>query len=499
MSDIPYVLARKKIKKEDYGFDRLTDFLAEFSSANEGGFLELTWAPRGRGSAAVAVLHERTRSEGRVRDPGGARAGRGGTALGNQDDHSRTSRRPGQGFLHPDQSSSYGSLPNSFCDEVFVPFDKQEILKGRIPGDMSVLSFLDRSWSQALSEGSVASGENGDWSFYPRDVNGERIKIIISLNRDSAFKRKWRVAYVADSPDTTNRLEGFTDVSVIRQHLPELAEMAIDESWGEGLSILDNYLRVTFSRIRMQDRVRISGSGEGFAAFNTGLLSSYFDDIFAVFKGRAQGGRWIFRGFETASGSGPLSRELSERFHPLPEPATYFSKKEDLLLDPYAEIVPVYDHILLDRMRRLPLPYLKMKFSGDPTLRNLVEKAASNASVAGDDPYGRMAEIVRNSPALLRSMRDDLDSAIRTARRRVRWNFKTAVPIYYPKYNGMNLLLPLQFGGAADVDVALVVSRLESGNYRGSTILKMEQAYMDARIVCPPESSWLRSGFDGRE
>ena len=77
------------------------------------------------------------------------------------------------------------------------------------------------------------------------------------------------------------------------------------------------------------------------------------------------------------------------------------------------------------------------------------------------------------------------------ARKRVRWNFKTAIPSYYPRANAMSLLLPLCLTDDDQVDAALVVQLVESGNYQGQTVLTMEQAYMNARLICRPDSDWL--------
>lgn len=62
----------------------------------------------------------------------------------------------------------------------------------------------------------------------------------------------------------------------------------------------------------------------------------------------------------------------------------------------------------------------------------------------------------------------------------------------------MSLLLPLCLNEDNRADVALVVQRMESGNYQGQTILTLPQAYLDARLVCRPDSDWLRVDTVGR-
>ena len=53
------------------------------------------------------------------------------------------------------------------------------------------------------------------------------------------------------------------------------------------------------------------------------------------------------------------------------------------------------------------------------------------------------------------------------------------------------LLLPLALLRDDRVDVALVVELTQSGNYQGQTILPLREAYIDARLLCRPDSDWL--------
>lgn len=77
------------------------------------------------------------------------------------------------------------------------------------------------------------------------------------------------------------------------------------------------------------------------------------------------------------------------------------------------------------------------------------------------------------------------------AEEKMRWNFRTAIPSCYPRMNAMSLLLPLCLVDELHADAALVVQLMASGNYQGQTILTMEQAYMNARLICRPDSDWL--------
>ena len=82
-------------------------------------------------------------------------------------------------------------------------------------------------------------------------------------------------------------------------------------------------------------------------------------------------------------------------------------------------------------------------------------------------------------------------SAKLLAEKRARWNFKTAVPIYNPRFNKMSLLLPLALLNDEVVDISLVVTKNASGSYQGRTVFPLTWAYRNARLVCRPDSDWL--------
>ena len=108
--------------------------------------------------------------------------------------------------------------------------------------------------------------------------------------------------------------------------------------------------------------------------------------------------------------------------------------------------------------------------------------------------------IASSSQALLarrikRSLISRLDDAIELAQKRVEWNFKTAVPAFYPTKNTMSLLLPLDLTENEQPNVALVVKLMESGAYIGQTILTMKVAYNNARLICRPDSDWLNTSL----
>lgn len=71
------------------------------------------------------------------------------------------------------------------------------------------------------------------------------------------------------------------------------------------------------------------------------------------------------------------------------------------------------------------------------------------------------------------------------------WNFRTSIPIYYPTRNSISLLLPLSLMNESQIDLALVVEKTQSGNYLGHTILPLDWAYSNARLIARLDSNWL--------
>lgn len=109
--------------------------------------------------------------------------------------------------------------------------------------------------------------------------------------------------------------------------------------------------------------------------------------------------------------------------------------------------------------------------------------------------FDRLRDVVESDFKIRRRLINRLDDAIELAQKRVEWNFKTAVPAFYPTKNAMSLLLPLDLTEDDRPDVALVVELTESGAYIGQTILTMRMAYNNARLICRPDSDWLNTSL----
>ena len=90
----------------------------------------------------------------------------------------------------------------------------------------------------------------------------------------------------------------------------------------------------------------------------------------------------------------------------------------------------------------------------------------------------------------MRTLTMHLDEAIGVAKKRARWNYRTAIPHYFPSFKRLEFLLPLCLLRDSQVDVALSVQKTDTG-YLGNTVLPLDWAYKSARLVCRPDSDWL--------
>jgi hypothetical protein len=83
-----------------------------------------------------------------------------------------------------------------------------------------------------------------------------------------------------------------------------------------------------------------------------------------------------------------------------------------------------------------------------------------------------------------------LNGAIDSLKSKVIRNYKVAIPHWYDKK--MQLLLPLNLTDDKIADVALVVDKDKDRNiYRATTILPMDLAHIDARLITRPDREWL--------
>lgn len=207
--------------------------------------------------------------------------------------------------------------------------------------------------------------------------------------------------------------------------------------------ILVNYIKHTFKKLYDEGKV---SAQNGYSVFNTGLVTEKQEEVFAFFQQNKFTGTipWYFIGWRKAS-----DRDLM-RFSKLPEIANYFQDPIELIYDTRLDLRVNLDHIIDDNITRFPI-----------SLQS-IDKSQLSVMLGG---------------------------TIEDAKKRVRRNYKTAIPQYYD--GKIQLLLPLCLTSKTDADLALVVER---GNnvYRASTCLTLDMAINNARLIAKPDDEWLK-------
>jgi len=294
----------------------------------------------------------------------------------------------------------------------------------------------------------------------------------------------WKYAYIPTRSDT----------------LKELAEKALPEKWYFGAQpptgfqypILDDYLNYTFRRLRHEKKVLVAAD-QAYSAFNTGLVDKRFEPIYALLAPNRYGGPqpWALFSFCIA-GESRAGKELVSHFHPLPQPAHYFDNPLDMFYDLKAGKPEVdWGHIIKGNVDRLPLQFVE---ENCPANFSTVSPRELSEDVLMDYKLRFSAALDADSRSyrdMIRRLRDALEVALR----RTRWNFKTAIPIYFFTKQNLSLLLPLGVLSDETIDLALVVERTPVGAYLGHTVLPLDWAYSNARLICRPDSDWLTPSF----
>ena len=237
-----------------------------------------------------------------------------------------------------------------------------------------------------------------------------------------------------------------------------LAEILTKEDWDfsdsstKSYAILKNYLEYTFRRLKEEDKIQFTNDNK-YTCFNTGLVTSNLEDIFAFFeeyKNPKPGfvTPFCFKAFLKRSDNAILTHFSGS----LPEVTNFFHKPELLIFNPKCDLIPDIEHIISDNIARFPL---HLQGADDAELRR------------------------------------QLFGAIDEVKKRVRTNYKIAIPQYYD--GKIQLLLPLCLtAGSPNPDLALVAHKLNDKTYTARTCLTLKMAYNNARLIVKPQSEWLK-------
>lgn len=245
------------------------------------------------------------------------------------------------------------------------------------------------------------------------------------------------------------KLFDYTWFSDFHGSIEELKSIAMKEDWDYKKNpigknpILENYIKHTFVKLYEEKKVL---EQNGYSVFNTGLVTDCQEEIFAFsqYNKRQSSIKWFFIGWRKSS-----DRDLM-KFTKLPENANYFDNSSDLIYDTKLNLRPNINHIIDDNITRFPTALQTM------------------------DKY-QLGVL--------------LEGTINDAIKRIRRNYKTAVPQYYD--GRLQLLLPLCLTSKASADLALVIEK-ENDVYRASTCLTLDMAINNARLIAKPDDEWLK-------
>ena len=328
-----------------------------------------------------------------------------------------------------------------------------------------LIADLERALDLALIAGTfvylhgddvVADPQQADAVLFPTGYatpTGEEISAKCTQNKNPNRQRWFGLFFQAA------RREGFVIGDLYfrswnegAKFLEDLAAMAIPEKWTynyfqskQQYPILKSYIEKTYERLRQQGRVLRQ---QNKVLFNTGLINIYFREIYVLgetdpeYPQRVVGARPMLEN----------DRTLLEIFkNQKPHMATFFERITDVLFDPDLEINTDDIHIIDDNFDRIPETYQQMRKSQVFAL---------------------------------------FQSAIDFARVMARRNYKLVVPQYY--MGKIQFLMPIYLSGefAGPPDFALVLEKLGK-LYRGNTILTLDMAYQNARLIAKPDTTWL--------
>ena len=259
--------------------------------------------------------------------------------------------------------------------------------------------------------------------------------------------------------------------------LRPLKQMAEPEEWGDNDRMLVNYFVHTFHGLREAQRKEPDGryivEYNNWIHFNTGLITPNTEPIYAAFelncgpgsKGTATNPQYYLG---TYRGNFLRDVHMKDYCNPLPDRCRYFNDYTQLIMDGTKEVTVNWTHIIAENWDRICIALYPDKKVYDENFKSQKQFDAQTR----------------------------LDGALNAALKRVHANYRTAVPHCF---NGeLQLLLPLCIRQPNMADLVLTIKRVDlkppvtgQFSYTAKTVLTLDMAYENARLVARPEKDWL--------
>lgn len=255
-------------------------------------------------------------------------------------------------------------------------------------------------------------------------------------------------------------LKAFAYLPDLYGQLDRLAAMILPEPWrfaapekerfNQSTHILERHLYLTFEeqmrrREYATDKNAYVYIGETRAAFNTGLLTPLYQDVYTCFEPNRNpqfGRNWALVGFHTEAAA------ALEGIAPLPKPLRFF-------------------------------PDTAYGFHPDWPLRLNLEHM-----LFSDENLNRLPAPIRTMSSLAQT----IEACAEQSMKRAQYTPGIAVPQWYGGH--LQYLLPLFIMDDRHADVALALDA-KDGFYIAYTALTLEMAYGNARLIARPEAGWL--------
>lgn len=253
------------------------------------------------------------------------------------------------------------------------------------------------------------------------------------------------------------------------EFLEDIAKNTIPESWkyknkqsGINHPILKSYLENILNRLIKEsqdgrDGKIVFSKDKKYVMFNSNLLDKYFHEVIIVGDVDCKDGEMQIKNPSRSGGRLKLRKMgFDENANALPP--QFFDDVNEVIFQTTWEIDKDFDtftHIIEERRSRFPEEYHTMS----------TEELATK-----------------------------FDNAIGFAVALAQRNYKFIVPMYRPQEDKIQLLMPIYLKGTYSdrPDFALVLTpNKELRMYEPETILPLDAAYQNARLIAKPEESWL--------
>jgi hypothetical protein len=254
--------------------------------------------------------------------------------------------------------------------------------------------------------------------------------------------------------------------------LEELKETAIPEKWTYNKHsssiphpILKSYIENTLEKMckSTDEGYIIFSDDRKYLIFNTGLLDKFFHDIYLICYVDNLNNNLKFKNPFIMKSFSDLNKikfykdkVIPNKSIQLPPKVKFFTNVNEVVFQADITIDRNYEkftHIIEERRERFPKEYQN-----------------------------------KDTTHLARLLDNSINYAISVAER----NYKLIVPQYRPQDNKLQLLMPIYLNGTytKTPDFALVLN-LEDNLYIPETILPLDAAYQNARLIAKPDDFWL--------